>query len=71
MKSYYRLIDKTAREFTAKNHFATGVIRMNEKVYICLLQEMYGDEWWVLIHSRRIMGLKIILDNEVYDFLIG
>lgn len=70
MKSYYRLIDKTAREFTAKNHFAPSVIYMTEEFYLGLLHEIYGNAWWILVHCHRISGLKIIFDNEVEDFLI-
>lgn len=68
MKSYYVMIEKESFKFTEKKHYAPSVIYMNEEVYGELLHETYGDVWWVLIHSRRIMGLKIIITNDEYSF---
>ena len=70
MKSYYQLIRKASYEFTAKNHYAPSVIYMNEEVYCCLFHETYGNAWWVLMHCRRIQGLKIMIDNAIEDFYL-
>lgn len=70
MKSYYQLIRKASYDFTAKNHFAPSVIHMSEEVYNYLLHEMYDNEWWALIRNRRIMGMKIVFDDNVYDFFL-
>ena len=70
MKSYYQLIRRASYDFTAKNHFAPSVIHMNEEVYGYLLHEMFCDEWWVLVRSRRIMGMKIVFDDSIYDFYL-
>ena len=68
MLSYYQLIRKACYEFTAKNHYAPSVIYMNEDIYGYLFHEMFCDEWWVLMHCRRIQGLKIIFDNTERSF---
>ena len=70
MKKYYESIRKACYEFTAKNHYAPSVIYMNEDVYCCLFRETYENAWWVLIHSRRILGMKILFDNTINDFYL-
>ena len=70
MKKYYESIRKACYEFTAKNHYAPSVIYMNEDVYYCLFHEMYGNQWWILIHDRRILGMKILFDNNIHGFTL-
>ena len=70
MKKYYESIRKASYEFTAKNHYAPSVIYMNEDVYCCLFHETYENAWWVLIHSRRILGMKILFNNAINDFYL-
>ena len=70
MKKYYESIRKACYEFTAKNHHASSVIYMNEDVYYCLFHEMYGNQWWILIHDRRILGMKILFDNNIHGFAL-
>ena len=70
MKRYYESIRKASYEFTAKNHYAPSVIYMNEDVYYCLFHEMFGNQWWVLIHDRRILGMKILFDNNIRGFTL-
>ena len=70
MKKYYESIRKASYEFTAKNHYAPSVIYMNEDVYSCLFHETYENAWWVLMHCRRIQGLKIMINNNIRGFTI-
>ena len=70
MKKYYESIQKASYEFTAKNHYAPSVIYMNEDVYCCLSYETYENAWWVLIHDRRILGMKILFDNNIRGFTL-
>ena len=43
---------------------------MNEDVYYCLFHEMFENQWWVLIHDRRILGMKILFDNNIRGFTL-
>jgi hypothetical protein len=70
MKKYYESIQKASCEFTAKNHYAPSVIYMNEGIYCCLSYEMFGNQWWILIHDRRILGMKILFDNNICSFTL-
>ena len=70
MKKYYESIQKASYEFTAKNHYAPSVIYMNEDVYCCLFHETYENAWWVLMHNRRILGMKILFDNNIHGFTL-
>ena len=70
MKRYYQLINKAACEFTAKNHHTPSKIYMTNEVYQYLLQEMYGNQWWILLKFQRLLGLEVIITDEVYDFTL-
>lgn len=70
MKRYYQLIRKESYEFTVKNHYAPSKIYMTDEVYQYLLQEMYCNQWWILLKFQRLIGLEVIITDEVYDFAL-
>ena len=43
---------------------------MTNEVYQYLLQEMYGNQWWILLKFQRLLGLEVIITDEVYDFTL-
>ena len=64
MIMFWICVDNMCHRFTAKFGVAPSIITMSQYYYEQLFREMCGNQWWFLMKTNEVRGLKIVIDNK-------
>ena len=66
----WNVANKAMYEFVNRYHYASSEIHMSQDYYNALLNEMYGNQQYVLDKFYRFRGCKVVIDNSQVMFAV-